>query len=179
MVWWSRRAARHVRAAQLVRPMQGLVRSGRRSHLRRTGDRWLCSECQRRRAEQLELATGMQAGRFRGGTRVPHVLFTGFRLEISRPTSSCLPSGPSETFSGHAGQEAGFSGNVPVTPVCAREESHALVPNAYPLAGVSSPPQHRRPRPLRAQVSRCPTLASARIARCPRADPLALLRTFR
>ena len=35
---------------------QGLDISGRRSRLRRTGDRWLCSECQRRRAEELELA---------------------------------------------------------------------------------------------------------------------------
>ena len=30
---------------------------------------------------------------------MPHVNFTGCRLEISRPTSSCLPSGPADTFS--------------------------------------------------------------------------------
>ena len=35
---------------------------------------------------------------------MPHVNFTGCRLEISRPTSSCLPSGPADTFSGRAGR---------------------------------------------------------------------------
>ena len=179
MVWWSRRAARRARAAQLVRPMQGLVRSGRRSHLRRTGDRWLCSECQRRRAEELELATGMQAGRFRGGTRVPHMPLTGSRLEISRPTSSCLPSGPADTFSGRAGRgldllqsAKGRASRLPFTLSGAEERGKNT-------KAISKPLQDRRPRPLRAQVSRCPTVASARIARCPRADPLALLRTYR
>ena len=52
---------------------------------------------------------------------------------------------------------------VPVTPVCEREESQALVPNAYALAGVSILLQHRRAHRLRAWVCRRPTLASARI----------------
>ena len=89
------------------------------------------------------------------------------------------PFRSSRHFLGLRRQGAGFAANVPATPVCEREESMALLPDARLFAGVSKPLQDRRPRPLRAQVSRCPTVASARIARCPRADPLALLRTFR
>jgi hypothetical protein len=97
---------------------------------------------------------------------------TRYRLEISRPTSSFLPSGPSETFSGSAGQMAGFAANGPVTLACEAGAEPCSATYASPLAGVSIPLEVRRPCPLRAPVSRCPTLASARTLRWPRAHVL-------
>ena len=85
------------------------------------------------------------------------------------------PFRSSRHFLGLRRQGAGFAANVPATPVCEREESHALLPDAYLLAGVSILLQDRRRHSIRAPVSRCPTLASARRLRWPRAHVLTLL----